>query len=194
MTLATSNLKNIFENIDNGCVLAFYNKKWYLQLIPFFTREVKKELTPQHCGIAYEVVRYGNICKFNLSEQNFHGGKYREIKIYKHEKLYYIFDDYFLKQSKIKMFQVKMTDKQIELGIADAKKQLGKKYGYLQLFFGWEFLEKILPKSFFEWLNKKELSRVCSTHIAKNLKYAGVSVPNNDFLTPLEITKLKIYV
>ena len=61
-----NNLKNIFENINQGSVLAFYQKKWYLQLIPFFTREVKKEFAPQHCGICYEIKK----CRHKLWQRS----------------------------------------------------------------------------------------------------------------------------
>lgn len=189
-----NNLKNIFENINEGSVLAFYQKKWYLQLIPFFTREIKKEFAPQHCGICYEIKRRQNEVHFMLSEQSLSGGRYRGISIIKKNDVYVITDKYFKKQNEIRMFNVIMNFQQVNKGILDAKKQIGKKYGFTKLLLGFEFLEKVIPKFIFKRINKKEGLRVCSTHIAYNLKHAGFSMPDNDFLTPLEITKLDIYV
>jgi hypothetical protein len=189
-----SNLKFIFENITEGSVLAFYRKEWYYQLIPFFTRETKNELVPQHCGIVYEVKREEDSVSFMFSEQTFTGGKYRPIVIDKNKNNnYYIFDKYFKQQNLITLHKILMSQEQIARGIADAKQQVGKKYGYNNLIFGIEFIEKILPKRFFKWLDKKERKRVCSTHIAYNLKKAGFMLPKGDFLSPLEITKLNIY-
>jgi len=189
-----SNLKFIFENITEGSVLAFYRKEWFYQLIPFFTRETKNELVPQHCAICYEVKKQGNTLSFMLSEQTFKGGKYRLIAIHKdRENNYVIFDKYFKSQELITAHKINMSLDQVKLGIEDAKQQVGKKYGYGNLIFGIEFIEKILPKRFFKWLGKKERKRVCSTHIAYNLKKAGFMLPKGDFLSPLEITKLNIY-
>ena len=189
-----NNLKFIFENITDGCVLAFYRNEWYYQTIPFFTKESKGEKTPNHCGIVYEVKKEGDTVSFMLSEQKFKGGQYRLIVIYKNKNNdYHIFDKYFKLQELITLHKINMSLDQIELGIEDAKQQVGKKYGYANLIFGIEFIEKILPKRFFKWLDKKEGKRVCSTHIAYNLKKAGFMLPKGDFLSPLEITKLNIY-
>ena len=54
------NLENIFNNLKDGDCLAFYRKAWYLQLIPFFTKEKGDKEAPQHCGICYEVKRENN--------------------------------------------------------------------------------------------------------------------------------------
>ena len=116
-----NNLKNIFENINEGSVLAFYQKKWYLQLIPFFTREVKKEFAPQHCGICYEIKKMQNEVHFMLSEQSFAGGRYRGISIIKKNDVYVITDKYFKKLDEIRMFNVNMNFQQVNKGILDAK-------------------------------------------------------------------------
>ena len=197
MTLEINNLEYLFENINNGCVLAFYRQGILRSIIPFFTRESKGEKTPNHCGIVYEVKKTTRLCKFKLSEQGFHGGQYREIKILKYKDIYYTTDEYFLKQKEIKMFQVKMTEEQINLGIIDAIKQIGKKYGYTKLILGAEFIERILPiewqRKLFWFFNKSEKLRVCSTHVQFNLIHCGIDLPKNTFYSPLEITKLPIY-
>ena len=187
------NLKDIFENIQDGTVLAFYGKKWTAKIITIFTREKKDENVPQHVAIVYEVKRNENSCSFKVSEQTFHGGRYRDVVINKSNEEYYTVDKYFLKQKFIEMFLVPMTQEQINLGIKDAISQIDKKYGYNRLIFGWEFLEKILPK---EWqrniylkLNKKEAVRVCSNHVHYNLRNAGFKIPLDDFFTPIEIIK-----
>jgi hypothetical protein len=189
-----NNLQYIFENITEGSVLAFYHKEWYYQTIPFFTRQKKKELVPHHVAICYEVKKQGETLTFMLSEQTFQGGKYRPIVIHKNKNNnYYIFDKYFKSQELITLHKINMSSEQVKFGIEDAKKQVGKRYGFHKLIFGAEFLEKVLPKKFFKWLNKKQGLRVCSTHIAYNLKYAGFKVPSDDFMTPLEIINLDIY-
>jgi len=198
----SQNLKDLFENIQDGTVLAFYRGGLIGSLIPFFTREKKGEKAPQHVGIVYEVQRHSSnnhsICSFKLSEQGFHGGKYRDIDIIKYNGICFSTDEYFLKQESIKMFQTKMNDSQIQAGIIDAIEQVGKKYGFTRLILGAEILEKILPKKFqqklFSRFNKKEIQRVCSTHIQFNLRKAGFDLPKNTFYSPLEITKLNIYV
>ena len=189
-----NNLRFIFENIAEGSVIAFYRNEWYYQTIPFFTKESKGEKVPNHCGIVYEVSKQGDTLTFMLSEQQFKGGQYRQIVIHKDKNNNYtIFDKYFKSQELITLHKINMSSNQIELGIKDAKQQVGKKYGYSNLIFGIEFIEKILPKIFFKWLDKKEGNRVCSTHVAYNLQKAGFMLPKGDFLSPLEITKLNIY-
>lgn len=200
----SENLKEIFENIQDGTVLAFYRGGLIGSIIPFFTREKKGEIAPHHVAIAYEIkhlVFASNstvICSFKLSEQGFHGGKYRIVEIIKYNNIYYTTDEYFLKQESVKMFKTKMNDSQIQAGIIDAIGQVGKKYGFTRLVLGAEFLEKILPKKFqqklFAKFNKKEIQRVCSTHIQFNLRKAGFDLPKDTFYSPLEITKLDIYV
>lgn len=200
----SENLKSLFENLQDGTVLAFYRSGLIGSIIPFFTREKKDEVAPHHVAIAYEVIRststYANtvFCSFKLSEQGFHGGKYRTVEIVKYGDIYYTTDEYFLKQKSVKMFKTKMTDSQIQAGIIDAVGQIGKKYGFTRLVFGAEFLEKILPEKFqqklFSKINKKEIQRVCSTHIQFNLRKAGFDLPKDTFYSPLEITKLDIYV
>jgi hypothetical protein len=196
------NLENIFNNLKDGDCLAFYRKAWYLQLIPFFTKEKGDKEAPQHCGICYEVKRENNKLTFKLSEQTFNGGQYRDIIIYKHqdkiEKIFWIFDDYFLKQDKIALLSLKqpLTAQQIENGITDAKNQVGKIYGYLSLPLGIEYLEKLLPN----WLKAKILKiqnsqqkRHCALHIRWNLKKMGVYDFKDFNPSPLEITKLPIF-
>ena len=200
----SNNLKDLFENLQDGTVLAFYRGGLIGSIIPFFTREKKGEKAPHHVAIVYEVCRsastYSNrvSCTFKLSEQGFHGGKYRIIEIIKYDDIFYTTDEYFLKQESVKMFKTKMTDSQIQAGIIDAIGQVGKKYGFTRLVLGAEFLEKILPKKFqqklFAKFNKKEIQRVCSTHIQFNLRKAGFDLPKDTFYSPLEITKLDIYV
>lgn len=200
----SNNLKDLFENLQDGTVLAFYRGGLIGSIIPFFTREKKGEIAPHHVAIAYEIkhqVLASNstfICSFKLSEQGFHGGKYRTVEIIKYDDIFYTTDEYFLKQEAVKMFKTKMTDSQIQAGIIDAIGQVGKKYGFTRLVLGAEFLEKILPKKFqqklFARFNKKEIQRVCSTHIQFNLRKAGFDLPKDTFYSPLEITKLDIYV
>jgi hypothetical protein len=194
MTISQSNLKNIYENITEGSVIAFYHDEWYWQLIPFFTREKKAERVPHHIAICYEIVRKNNTVLFKVSEQNFRGGKYRPVVIHRSlTNTYYTPDKYFKKQDLITLHKVNMNAEQVKLGIADAREQIGKRYGYFKLIFAAEFLEKILPKRFFKWLNKKKDLRICSTHISYNLQKAGFTLPKDDFLSPLEIIKLNIY-
>jgi hypothetical protein len=187
------NLEHLYKNIADGCVLAFYHNEWYYQIIPFFTRERKNELVPHHCGIVYEVKREENGVSFMFSEQTFVGGRYKKVSITKIKDNYFTTDKYFRRQNLITLHEILMSQEHISRGIADAKQQVGKKYGYGNLIFGAEFIEKILPKKFFKWLDKKEGKRVCSTHVAYNLKKAGFMLPKGDFLSPLEITKLNIY-
>ena len=196
------NLQDLFENLQDGTVLAFYRGGLIGSLIPFFTREKKGEEAPHHVGIVYQVQRHAfnnhSICHFRLSEQGFHGGQYRDVEIVKYDDSYFTNDEYFLKQQSVKMFKTKMTDLQIQLGIIDAVGQIDKKYGFTRLILGAEILEKLLPQKFQEKLfarfNKKEVQRVCSTHVHFNLRKAGFDLPKNTFYSPLEITKLNIYV
>jgi hypothetical protein len=190
------NLKDIFENIQEGTVLAFYRKGFFIQLVPFFTQESHNEMAPQHVGIAYEIKRTEKSCSFMLSEQGFHGGKYRPIEILKYGDLYFSQDEYFMKQNIIKMFITGMTPDQAKLGIQDAIQQVGKKYGYSRFILTAEFWEKIFSKSFqrkiFARLNKKEAERVCSNHLVFNLNKTGIiKLPTDEFFSPLEITKIK---
>lgn len=200
----SENLKDLFENLQDGTVLAFYRGGLIGSIIPFFTREKKGEQAPHHVAIVYEVEKSLSVyngrafCTFKLSEQGFHGGKYRVVEIIKYDDIFYTTDEYFLKQESVKMFKTKMTDSQIQAGIIDAIGQVGKNYGFTRLVLGAEFLEKILPKKFqqklFARFNKKEIQRVCSTHIQFNLRKAGFDLPKDTFYSPLEITKLDIYV
>lgn len=201
----SENLKDLFENLQDGTVLAFYRGGLIGSIIPFFTREKKGEQAPHHVAIVYEVEKSVSVfsghsfCKFKLSEQGFHGGKYRVVEIIKYDDIFYTTDEYFLKQDSVKMFKTKMTETQIQLGILDAIGQVGKKYGYSRLLLGAEFVEKILPKEFrrnlFLRLNKKEEVRMCSLHVPMNLKNAGLDIPLDDVYSPLEVLKIKnIYV
>ena len=198
----SENLQDLFENLQDGTILAFYRSGLIGSIIPFFTREKKGEQAPHHVGIVYQVKKIDSatmsVCSFKLSEQGFHGGKYRTVEIIKYDDIFYTTDEYFLKQESVKMFKTKMTDSQIQAGIIDAIGQVGKNYGFTRLVLGAEFLEKILPKKFqqklFARFNKKEIQRVCSTHIQFNLRKAGFDLPKDTFFSPLEITKLNIYV
>jgi hypothetical protein len=190
------NLQNIFDNIQEGTVLAFYRKGFFVQLVPFFTRESNNDIAPQHVAIAYEIKRTEKSCCFMLSEQGFHGGKYRPVEITKYGDLYFSQDPYFMKQNFIEMFFTGMTPDQAKLGIQDAIKEVGKKYGYSRFILTAEFFEKIFPKSFqrkiFARLNKKESERVCSNHLVFNLNKTGIiKLPTDEFFSPNEITKIK---
>ena len=197
--MKTQNLENIFNNVKDGDCLAFYRKAWYLQIIPFFTKEKGDKEAPQHCGICYEIKRIDNIVSFKLSEQTFEGGKYRLVVIYKDYKNNFETNDlYFNKQDKIALLSLKqpLEMQQLQNGIADAKNQVNKKYGYLYLPFGGEFLEKLLPKWLKKRILKKETSqqaRHCALHIRWNLYNAGVYDFKDFNPTPLEITKLPIF-
>ena len=198
----SDNLQDLFENLQDGTVLAFYRGGLIGSIIPFFTREKKGEKAPRHVAIVYEFKKriYNGraFCTFKLSEQGFHGGKYRTIEIIKYDDIFYTTDEYFLKQKLVKMFKTKMTDTQIQAGIIDAIGQVGKNYGFTRLVLGAEFLEKILPKKWqqklFARFNKKEVQRICSTHVHFNLRKAGFDLPKDTFYSPLEITKLNVYV
>jgi hypothetical protein len=194
-----NNLENIFNHLKDGDCLAFYRKAWYLQIIPFFTKEKGDKEAPQHVGICYEVKKNNNILSFKLSEQTFEGGKYRLVVIYKdYANNFETSDSYFNKQNKIALLSLKqpLTAQQIENGIFDAKSQKDKTYGYLSLPFGGEFLEKLLPN----WLKAKILKiqnsqqkRHCALHIRWNLKKMGVYDFKDFNPSPLEITKLPIF-
>ena len=200
-----NDLKDIFYKIEEGTVLAFYQKSFWKQIIPFFTREKKNEEVPQHVGICFDIERnYKDLASFKFSDQSFHGGRFRKICITKfidenNQEIFFADEIYFMKQDKIKTFVLKnkLTEGQKIVGIKDAVFQIGKKYGYNRLLFGIEFLEKILPAEFqrklFLRLNKKEAQRVCSTHVQYNLRIMGVIDKMDTFLTPLEITKLDIF-
>ena len=193
------NLKHIFENVKDGDGLSFYRKAWYLQIIPFFTREKKNEEAPQHVALCYEVKRNTNFVSFKLSEQVFKGGQYREIEIYCVDGKYFTEDDYFNKQNKIALLSLKtpLNNKQKELAITDALKQKGVKYGYNRLLLGIEFLEKIIPDEWQRYIytrwTEKGKSRHCAIHIQINYKKAGIYDCKDFNITPLEITKLPIY-
>jgi hypothetical protein len=190
------NLKYIFENIQEGTVLAFYRKGFFVQLVPFFTRESNNDIAPQHVAIAYEIKRTEKSCCFMLSEQGFHGGKYRPIEITKYGDLYFSQDPYFMKQNLIEMFFTGMTPDQARLGIQDAIQQVGKKYGYSRFILTAEFFEKIFPRSFqrkiFARLNKKESERLCSSHLVFNMNSTGrYNIPTDEAYSPNEVIKLK---
>lgn len=198
-----TNLENLFYNLKDGDCLAFYRKAWHLQLIPFFTKSKNDKEAPQHVAICYEVKRDINKLTFKLSEQNFHGGQYREVIIYywqslEKEKVFWTYDDYFLKQDKIALLSLKqpLTLQQIENGIADAKSQVGKRYAFTSLPIGIEFLEKLLPKWLKNFILKKQnlqQKRHCALHIRWNLYKMGVYNFKDFNPTPIEITKLPIF-
>lgn len=198
-----TNLENLFYNLKDGDCLAFYRQSWYLQIIPFFTKEKNDKEAPQHVAICYEVKRDVSKISFKVSEQNFHGGQYKDVVIYcweniEKEKTFWTYDEYFLKQDKIALLSLKqpLTAQQIEDGITDAKNQVNKKYAFLSLPIGIEFLEKLLPN----WLKTQILKhqnlqqkRHCALHIRWNLKKIGVYDFEDFNPTPLEITKLPIF-
>lgn len=193
-----ANLEYIFKDLKDGDCLAFYRKAWYLQLIPFFTRQYKGQEAPQHVAICYEIKRTTNAISFKLSEQTFHGGQYRDIEIFEVNGKYFIEDDYFNKQNKIALLSLKtpMTEKQIEAGIKDAKGQIGRKYGWIELPKSLELLDRILNKRIKNYLYKRNIeenSRHCSKHIQMNLMYSGYYVFKDFNPTPVEITKLPIF-
>ena len=198
-----ANLKIIYDNLKNGDCLAFYRKKWYSQIIPFFTKEKNDKEAPQHVAICYEVKRDVNKISFKVSEQNFHGGQYRDVVIYhwqsiEKKEVFWTYDDYFLKQDKIALLSLKqpLTAQQIENGVADAKSQVGKKYAFLFLPLAMEYWEQLLPN----WLKAKILKiqnsqqkRHCALHIRWNLYKMGVYNLKDFNPSPLEITKLPIF-
>lgn len=190
----SKNLQDLFDNLQDGTVLAFYKSGLIGSIIPFFTRENKGEEPPHHVGIVYEVKRNKKRIAFKLSEQGFHGGQYRDVEINKFNDTYYTTDKYFLKQKKVEMSPIKMTSEQIKRGIEDAIAQIGVKYGFTRLVLGAEFIERFLPKNFrrnlFLRLNKKNKLRICSTHIAFNLNKAGFNIPLDDIYSPLELIKI----
>jgi hypothetical protein len=198
-----TNLKIIYNNLKDGDCLAFYRKSWYLQIIPFFTKEKNDKEAPQHVAICYEVKRDVNKLTFKLSEQNFQGGQYRDVVIYhwesiEKEKVFWTFDNYFLKQDKIVLLSLKqpLTAQQLENGVADAKSQVGKKYAFLSLPLGIEFLEKLLPKFLKNFIIQQQNSqqkRHCALHIRWNLYKMGVYNFKDFNPSPLEITKLPIF-
>lgn len=196
----SENLQDLFENLQDGTVLAFYRGGLIGSIIPFFTREKKGEEAPHHVATAYEVKKRiyegHTFCKFKLSEQGFHGGKYRTVEIIKYGDIYYTTDEYFLKQDFIKQFFTGMTPEEESLGIQDAIRQVGKKYGYSRFILTAEIFEKILPKSFqrkiFAKLNKKQGERLCSSHVVFNLNATGkYNIPTDQAYSPNEVIKLK---
>lgn len=198
----SENLKDLFENLKGGTVLAFYRSGLIGSIIPFFTREKKGERVPHHVATAYEVCRSAStyskkvFCSFKLSEQGFHGGKYRTVEIIKYDDIFYTTDEYFLKQDVIKMCFTDLTPEQEGLGIQDAISQIGKKYGYSRFILTAEIFEKILPKSFqrkiFAKLNKKQGERLCSSHVVFNLNATGkYNIPTDQAYSPNEVMKLE---
>ena len=198
----SNNLQDIFENLQGGTVLAFYKSGIIGSIIPFFTREKKGERVPHHVATAYEVEKSLSVyngrafCTFKLSEQGFHGGKYRTVEIIKYDDIFYTTDEYFLKQDFIKQCFTGMTPEEENLGIQDAIRQVGKKYGYSRFILTAEIFEKILPKSFqrkiFAKLNKKQGERLCSRHVVFNLNSTGkYDIPTDQAYSPNEVIKLK---
>lgn len=200
----SENLKDLFENLQDGTVLAFYRGGLIGSIIPFFTREKKGERVPHHVAIVYQVKKIDSatmsVCSFKLSEQGFHGGKYRTVDIIKYnnynDDIFYTTDEYFLKQDFIKQCFTGMTPEEESLGIQDAIRQVGKKYGYSRFILTAEIFEKILPKSFqrkiFAKLNKKQGERLCSSHVVFNLNATGkYNIPTDQAYSPNEVIKLK---
>ena len=198
-------IKQISDEIKEGATLAFYSKKkWYTKIIPFFSREIEGENPPVHVGLCLNINREKNSCEFYLSENGFSNGKYIRVKIVKfNDHLFFSgitdeelwladrlnnYEDIILKNLK-----TPLTADQIQLGIEDAKSQVGKKYNYLQFFFAAEFFEKILPKFIMKKLGKSK-QNICSMHVLKCYKKMGVikQIPSG-IISPNELIKLDIF-
>ena len=183
------NFADIFANLKDGDCLGFYRGGIFKYFIPLATGG-----DCNHVGICYNVKREGDILSFNFSQQTFHGGKFDVVKIYKTADSYITDDAYFVKQDIIYYCQLKqpLTEQGRLNGIADATNQIGKKYGYLELALGFEFLERILPRFIKDLIFRlsKHWKRVCSTHAEKNCIANGSIKPTKDFFTtPIEFLK-----
>lgn len=191
-------LEQIFNNLKDGDCLGFLAKG-----IKKYPIKIATEGGCTHVCTVWGIERNENITSFLISEQSFHGGRLREVEIKKRkvgdENVYYTSDEYINSQEKIyySILKQPLTKDQINIGINDAEEQDGKKYGYLTLLLGFEFLEKILPnflkEKFLEARNR--MTRVCSTHVA--IQYIKMGLLNKDdeidfkdfFYTPIEVLK-----
>jgi len=198
-------IKQISEELKEGATLAFYSKKkWFTKIIPFFSQEVKGENPPVHVGLCLNINREKNSCEFYLSENGFSNGKYIRVKINNFKNCSFFgwitdeeqwladrlnnYEDIIVKNLK-----TPLTADQIQLGIKDAKSQIGKKYNYLQFFFAAEFFEKILPKFILKKLGKSK-QNICSMHVLKCYQKMGVikQIPSG-ITSPNELIKLDIF-
>ncbi|MEY2868783.1 MAG: hypothetical protein RIR01_1246 [Bacteroidota bacterium] len=198
-------IKKIAEELKEGATLAFYSKKkWYTKIIPFFSQEVKGENPPSHVGLCLNINREKNSCEFYLSENGFSNGKYIRVKINNFD--HYAFFGWIKDEEQwladrlnnyediiVKNLKTPLTADQIQLGIKDAKSQIGKKYNYLQFFFAAEFFEKILPKFILKKLGKSK-QHICSMHILHCYKKMGLikQIPSG-ITSPNELIKLDIF-
>lgn len=190
------NFKEIFERIKDGDQLGFYAEGLARYVVPAATG-----YQANHCGTPLEIKREKDKVSFRFGEQTFHGGKYGEIVIRKHSDGSYTTDNpYFVKQTNIyyRCLKVPLTEEQIKIGIADAKSQIGKSYGFASLIWGFKIWDIILPDFIKEWLGGviRSSKRVCSTNSA--ILYAKMGVikydPEKDFFSdPSEILNLDIF-
>lgn len=191
------NFPEIFANLKDGDCLGFYRGGIFKYFIPLATGG-----DCNHVGVCYNVKTKGDILSFNFSQQTFHGGSFDIVKIYKTDDGYITDDPYFVKQDIIYYCQLKkpLTEKERQRGIADALSQVGKKYGYLELALGFEFLERILPRFIKDLILKfsKHMKRVCSTHCFLNCLKNGSAIEletlKDFFITPIEFIKLPIFI
>lgn len=193
VTRYNDNFEEIFQNLKDGDCLGFYRGGIFKYFIPLATGG-----DCSHVGICYNIKRENDILSFNFSQQSFHGGSFDIIKIYKTEDGFISDNSYFVKQNSIYYGSLKksLSEQQRIIGIADALKEVGKKYGYLELFLGFEFLERILPRFIKNLILKlsKHMKRVCSTHCAIQYSKMGLIKYKKDFFyTPIEILKLDIF-
>jgi hypothetical protein len=197
MSLSKSEaLKLLFYNLKDGDCIGFLAKGWKKYPI-----EIATDGACTHVCTAWGMERRGDVMSLLISEQSFHGGRLREIEIRRRivgkEEVFYTSDSYVNDQEKIYYGKLNtpLTNEQIKIGIEDAEEQDGKKYGYLTLILGLEFLEKILPARLKKLLFKARLrmTRVCSSHVA--IQYIKMGVLTKDdkvdfkdfFYTPIEV-------
>jgi len=193
MTKYNDSFPEIFANLKDGDCLGFYRGGIFKYFIPLATGG-----DCNHNGICYNVKREGDILSFNFSQQTLHGGSFDIVKIYKTADGYITDDAYFVKQDKVmpKFLKQPLTDQQKEIGTADASSQIKRKYGYLELAFGFEFLERILPRFIKDLILRlsKHMKRVCSTHCAIQYSKMGlIDLKKDFFYTPIEILNLSIF-
>lgn len=187
-------LRIIFEQIKDGDALAFLADGIAQYPIPLVTGE-----PASHCCKVWLVSRSENEVSFNISEQLFVGGRFDRVKIIKQGDLYYAENYHRLNDSKKLYFSSlinPLTPEQHALGLQDAIGQIGKKYGYLSLIFGFEFLEKIFSEKLRNKISKFLLHslRVCSTHVAiQDAKMGLITLKNELFYYPIEAISTPIY-
>jgi hypothetical protein len=193
MSKYNDNFPEIFTNLKDGDCLGFYRGGIFKYFIPLATGG-----DCNHVGICYNVKREGDILSFNFSQQTFYGGSFDIVKIYKTSEGYITENPYFIKQDIVYYRQLRqlLTEQQKAIGIADSISQVGKKYGYLELALGFEFLEQILPRFVKDLILRlsEHWKRVCSTHCAIQYSKMGLIELKKDFFyTPIEILKLLIF-